>query len=55
MQSGHQVNKSHHYHLKLSDTLKPENVNILPSKEFLEMFYFKKSQRKTSLHFKYLI
>lgn len=55
MQPGHQVSNFHHYLLILFDTFKPKNVNILSSKEFLEMLYFKKSERKTSLHFKYLI
>lgn len=51
-QPGHQVSKCHHQLLKLFDTLKPENVHILSSKECSERFYFKMSQRKTSLHFK---
>ena len=52
MQPGHQVNRFHAQLLKLLTHL---NLNILSSKKFSETFYFKKSQRKTSLHFKYLI
>lgn len=55
MQPGHQVSKFYRHLLKLFDTFKPENVHILSAKKFLEIFYFKMSQRKTSLHFKYLI
>lgn len=52
MQPGHHVNRFHPHLLKLLTHL---SLNILSSKKFSEMFYFKKSQRKTSLHFKYLI
>ena len=55
IQPGYQVSTFYHHLLKLCGTFKLENVHILSSKKFLEKFYFKTSQRKTSLHFKYLI
>lgn len=55
MQPGHQVGKSYYHLLKVFNTFKPKNVHILSPKKCLEMFYFKTSQRKTALHFKYLI